>query len=95
MLFRLLILGALVALVYRAAKTWFGTAQQHQGHSPGGTPQTVDDEMIKDPECGVYFPRRTAVALNHQNREMLYFLQQPMPRPLYRPPVRQGIIVTY
>ncbi len=73
MLFRLLILGAVVALVYRAAKTWFGTAQQHHAHSPGGTPQTVDDEMIKDPECGVYFPRRTAVALNYQNREMLYF----------------------
>jgi YHS domain-containing protein len=32
----------------------------------------VDDEMIRDPECGIYFPQRSAVALD-QRHQVLYF----------------------
>jgi hypothetical protein len=28
----------------------------------------VDDEMIRDPECGVYFPLRNAVTLSENGR---------------------------
>ena len=63
MLLRLLILVILGVLVYRAARAWFGAGQNRSSRAAGGPPDTVDDEMIKDPECGVYFPQRNAVAL--------------------------------
>ena len=72
MLLRLLILAVVVVLVYRAAKKWFGTGQHSASGNSARTPETVDDEMILDPECGVYFPQRDAVSLTEGN-QVYYF----------------------
>ncbi len=71
MFIRLLIFTILAVLVYRAFKRWLGSGQfNHSGM--GSPPEPVDDEMVKDPECGVYFPQRNAVALTEPN-QVLYF----------------------
>ncbi len=71
MLFRLLIFIILGALVYRAVKSWLGgTGQPGGGNTTAQPPEQVDDVMIKDPVCGTYFPRRNAVVLRRDNREL-------------------------
>jgi len=54
---RLLILAALIYLGYRALKARIGS-----GHSNAETDlRNLDDEMVQDPFCGAYFPRKNAV----------------------------------
>jgi uncharacterized protein len=72
MFLRLLIFVVVVVLVYRAAKKWFGPDHSLSSGDTGAPPQSVDDEMIRDPECGIYFPQRSAVALD-QRHQVLYF----------------------
>ncbi|MFZ0613300.1 MAG: hypothetical protein WAM73_13760 [Desulfobacterales bacterium] len=70
---RLLIIGALVYLLYRVFTRWM------LGHSPlfGRTVDhrdagAIDDVMVKDPQCEVYFPKRKAVQARIDGRD-LYF----------------------
>jgi YHS domain-containing protein len=35
----------------------------------------IDDEMVKDPFCGVYFAKRDGVLLRHQGQD-LYFCSE-------------------
>lgn len=72
MLVRLLIYIILGIVLYRAARSLF--SQTGNNRRPGGEnrPEQVDDVMIKDPVCGVYFPQSNAVALNEEGR-VLYF----------------------
>ena len=72
MLIRLLIYIVLGIVLYRAARTWFGQAQGGRGSPRVNTTGQVDDVMIKDPVCGVYFPQGKAVALNGEGQG-LYF----------------------
>jgi hypothetical protein len=32
----------------------------------------IDDLMIKDPQCGVYFPRRDGIALKSGGEDLLF-----------------------
>ncbi|MGD9217492.1 MAG: hypothetical protein PVJ84_21960 [Desulfobacteraceae bacterium] len=72
MLFRLLILGILGFVIYRAVRSWLTdtTGDSHRGGSK--QPDRVDDEMIKDPVCGTYFAQRNGVALT-TSENVLYF----------------------
>ena len=72
MLLKLLILIVVAVFIYRAARQWFGPVPYRGTGNPGSPPEKVDDEMIKDPQCGVYFPRRSAVALT-EHRPALFF----------------------
>jgi uncharacterized protein len=56
---KLLIWIALAYLAYRTVTKWLGGGRQSRMQGPDH-PQ-VDDVMIKDPECGSYFPRRNGV----------------------------------
>ncbi|MBW2591589.1 MAG: hypothetical protein JRE58_01050 [Deltaproteobacteria bacterium] len=38
----------------------------------GNSPSEIDDIMVKDPYCQIYFPRRNGIHL-HLNGEDLYF----------------------
>ena len=69
---RLLILAALIYLLWRALKTWTaGTAlgRRTQRDLRGGP---VDDVMVKDPVCGVYFPKKDGVSLQQGGEERLF-----------------------
>ena len=69
---RFLIILGLIYFVYRAIKSWM---------LQGGPPKTkvsseaageIDDVMVKDPYCEVYFPKRNGVHLKIDGKD-LYF----------------------
>jgi YHS domain-containing protein len=69
---KFLILFGVGYLLYRAMKSWmFPDARPKKNVSATATGE-IDDVMIKDPNCGAYFPRRDAVHLNLGGNE-LYF----------------------
>ena len=67
---RLLILGILVYICYRSLKSWLGprSAIRH----PDDVVNKVDDVMVKDPVCEVYFPKRDGVRYKWDGKD-LYF----------------------
>jgi uncharacterized protein len=71
MLIRLLIYIALGIVLYRAARSWFGQPR-NTGRSDGDPPVHVDDVMIQDPVCGVYFPQDRAVVLNTEGKALRF-----------------------
>jgi len=69
---RLLILLGIIYIGYRAVKSWM---------LPGGSPKKtvfnttaaqMDDVMIKDPFCEIYFPKKDGVHLRTNGKD-LYF----------------------
>jgi uncharacterized protein len=72
MLIRLLIYIALGIVLYRAIKSLFGPPRNRGGFGGGDAGERVDDVMIQDPQCGVYFPQNRAVVL-HTDGQTLYF----------------------
>jgi YHS domain-containing protein len=72
MLFRLLILGILGFVIYRAVRSWLTNTIGDSGQGGSRQPDRVDDEMIKDPVCGTYFAQRNGVALT-TSENVLYF----------------------
>ena len=55
-LFRLLFIGALIYLVFRLVKGVLGSNKAIDRRRPDG----VIDEMVQDPNCKTYVPRRDA-----------------------------------
>jgi uncharacterized protein len=69
---RLLILLGIIYLCYRVFKSWM-----LQGGSPkkavfNKTAGQIDDVMIKDPFCEIYFPKKDGVHLRIDGKD-LYF----------------------
>jgi uncharacterized protein len=69
---RLLILLGIIYVCYRAVKSWM-----LQGGSPRRTvfnknAAQIDDVMIKDPFCEIYFPKKDGVHLRIDGKD-LYF----------------------
>jgi YHS domain-containing protein len=58
---RLIVIGALLYLAWRIFRTALGKgpANISQGRQPAGQ---IDDVMVQDPKCQVYFPRREGFA---------------------------------
>jgi len=74
MILRLLIFWALLYFGYRAIKTIMFGALTHQHREPlhNHKQQTVIDEMVQDPICGVYFPRKDGVRATIKGQELLF-----------------------
>ncbi|MBW1889655.1 MAG: transcriptional regulator [Deltaproteobacteria bacterium] len=71
---KILILLLIGYLAYRSLKSWMlkGT-QQHS--MTGNAAGEINDEMVKDPYCEVYFAKRDGVLLRHQGED-LYFCSE-------------------
>lgn len=68
---KIIIYLLLIYLVYKVVKSWTASpVSSERGNS--GDSDAVDDIMIKDPVCGVYFPRKDGVYLNAGERD-IYF----------------------
>ncbi|RPH52010.1 MAG: YHS domain-containing protein [Desulfobacteraceae bacterium] len=68
---KLIIYLILIYLVYKVIKTWM-TPSAYSGKKEYGSTGQLDDVMIKDPVCGVYFPKKDGIYLNSDGRD-LYF----------------------
>ncbi|WP_319526096.1 YHS domain-containing protein [uncultured Desulfosarcina sp.] len=68
---RVLLLIVIVYLTYRAVKSWVLRNLQVPGQNAPHNPK-IDDVMVKDPVCGVYFPRGEGVALRHKGQEYIF-----------------------
>jgi YHS domain-containing protein len=69
---RFLIILALIYLAYRAIKSWMlptGSSKNKVSRESAGK---IDDVMVKDPYCEVYFPKRNGVHLKINGKD-LYF----------------------
>ena len=71
MLLKLIVWGVLIYLIYRAARTWI-SGPSRRSAMDHHHPEQVDDEMVKDPVCGVYFPRREAVVHRRDGDDLLF-----------------------
>jgi hypothetical protein len=68
---RILVLLVLGYLAYRLAKRWL-RGKMISGRVNHRETGRIDDVMIKDPQCGVYFPRRDGVALKSAGGGLLF-----------------------
>jgi YHS domain-containing protein len=69
---KFLILFGVGYLLYRAMRSWMFPDGSSPKNVSGKSTGQIDDVMIKDPNCGAYFPRRDAVHLNLGGKD-LYF----------------------
>ena len=72
MLIRLLIFGVLIIMLYRAAKSLMRRNDKGGGGPAMKPSDHVDDVMIKDPNCGAYFPRRSAVVWEGPEEKLFF-----------------------
>ncbi|MBR9982850.1 MAG: hypothetical protein KFF50_17595 [Desulfatitalea sp.] len=72
MFLRLLIWAIAALLIYRALKSWFGGGGSRQVRTDHHPPKQVDDDLVQDPQCGIYFARRNGVSLNVDGQEILF-----------------------
>ena len=68
---KLLLLIVIAYLAYRAVKSWVLRNLQVPGEGGSQHPK-VDDVMVKDPVCGIYFPQREGVALQHDGQRLVF-----------------------
>jgi len=68
---KLLILLLIGYLAFRTFKSWLLSGSQ-QDTVQGKTAAEIDDDMVQDPFCGVYFAKRDGVLLRHQGED-IYF----------------------
>ncbi len=69
---RIIILAVVGYVAYRAIKSWmFPAASSHESVAGRNTGE-IDDVMIKDPYCEAYFPKRNAVHLNFEGKDILF-----------------------
>jgi uncharacterized protein len=61
---KLLVLMGVVYLVYRIVKSWVLRNLQAPGQDGARNPR-IDDVMVQDPVCGIYFPQREGVELKN------------------------------
>ncbi|MBP1722261.1 MAG: hypothetical protein H6Q45_873 [Deltaproteobacteria bacterium] len=69
---RFIIFAVLLYLLYRLIKGIFLTAPKQQGRREPASGPAIVDEMVIDPVCRVYIPRREALTARVEG-ETVYF----------------------
>ena len=69
---RLIILLVIIYLCYRVLKSWMIQDKSPQKTVFGKAAGGIEDDLIKDPFCGVYFSKRDGVHLKVEGED-LYF----------------------
>jgi YHS domain-containing protein len=73
---RLLILLAIVYFAYRALKKLMFPSVSAGNASNRQSMAEIDDVMVKDPFCEVYFPKRNGVNLRLDGKELYFCSEQ-------------------
>ena len=69
---RLLVLMGLLYLCYRLLKSWMLKENTSQKEVFGKKAGEIDDVMVKDPYCGIYFAKRDGVHLNINGKDVSF-----------------------
>ena len=69
---RIIFLILLVYIGYKVYKLWGRLNAAMNRSVPGGFRGEIDDVMVKDPYCEVYFPKRSGISFTHKG-EVVYF----------------------
>jgi len=69
---KFIIILVIFYLVYKSAKSWMNKILSPNQTVSGGMNEEIDDVMVKDPYCEVYFPQRKGYPYNFKG-EQLYF----------------------
>lgn len=69
---RLLVLLGLLYLGYRLLKSWVLKETSSQKTAFGKKAGEIDDVMVRDPYCNVYFSKRDGVHLNIQGKDVYF-----------------------
>ena len=70
---RLILLAVLFYLLYRLIRGFMGSsARSRQEFGRWRESENIDDEMVKDPQCNTYFPKRDMIPYEEEGK-ILYF----------------------
>ena len=69
---RLLVLLGLLYLGYRLLKSWVLKETSSQRAAFGKKAGEIDDVMVKDPYCEIYFAKKDGVHLNIEGRDVYF-----------------------
>lgn len=72
MLLKLLIYFIAGVLIYRFAKSLFGSEASPPDKVQDPASSQVDDVMIQDPHCGAYFPQRKGFSLEKDGKSLQF-----------------------
>jgi uncharacterized protein len=72
---KLLIIIIILYLAYRALKYRIFTNMVPGPKNSTGSERQIDDIMVKDPVCEVYFPKRSGISLTVDGK-VLYFCSE-------------------
>lgn len=74
---RFLIFLLIAYLGYRALKNWIvhQPTNRSTGTIKSGRADAVDDIMVQDPVCQVYFPKRDGIVLQREGKD-IYFCSE-------------------
>lgn len=73
---KLLIILAVGYLCYRAMKNWMMSGPPPPDEVSSASAGEIDDVMIQDPVCGVYFPKGSSVGLQYKGEELFFCSQE-------------------
>lgn len=71
---RLIIFIIVIYFAYRGVRSWIRQLGMNETASDRDRPE-IDDEMVQDPHCGTYVPRRDAIH-TRVGGESLYFCSE-------------------
>lgn len=69
---RLLVLMGLLYLCYRFLKFWMLKEKPSQKAAFGKKTDEIDDIMVKDPYCEIYFAKKDGVNLNIKGKDVYF-----------------------
>lgn len=70
---RILLLIGLIYLFFKGRRAWLDFKQSvHENLSAGNGPEQINDIMVQDPFCKVYFPRNEGVRLRHKGEYLIF-----------------------
>lgn len=73
MIIRLLLLAGLIYLFFKGRGAWLDFKRSvHENMANNGGPEQINDIMIQDPYCNVYFPRNQGIRLRHKGKDLLF-----------------------
>lgn len=77
---RLLLLIGLIYLLHKGRRAWLdfkrSMHESMQEKENGGRTEQINDIMVQDPYCKVYFPRNEGIRLKHQGEDLFFCCEE-------------------